>query len=374
MSNSRLIKWFDQLLFGNLTPFSPPLELKNLILRMESERIPWSHIILNGGLTAFPYQIHGDLNSLVDYLEKQWVDKQPRFEPPNFKTRAVSKFWDQLQLLLARRFSEMPEPLPVPSKGDDEILKNILEPTTQYQTMRFNYESAQFWGQVARKFINLNRPEEASALPKNIDSDTSKHLMLLYDVTCKARGQYFDPLNMYLVPRYEYLNAVHWQTSQNLETFMQDRPTHALTLSVQTLVKKSLNDLLQGQKPSVLSQDSCPQLDALLHNIKKIHQEIEQVPHENAPPKLIDIFQRLLALCQRDNLWEKDVSKWIETEPASPSLLYLTEQIRILEREKRIFWKHSIENNSKFDAEPTKHIYPNGLYEEDTKKQNCQLF
>ena len=67
--------------------------------------------------------------------------------------------------------------------------------------------------------------------------------------------------------------------------------------------------------------DSCPQLDSLLHNIKIIHEEIQQVPHENAPPKLIDIFQRLLALCQRDGLWEKNVPQ-IESEPVSTSLIF----------------------------------------------------
>ena len=207
--------------------------MKNLILRMEAENIPWHHMILNGGFTAFPYQIHGDLSYLIDYLEKQWIDKQKYFNPPVFKTRAVSKFWDQLQLLFARRIEPI-EPLPVSSKRDDEILKQLLESS---QTTHFNYESPEFWGKVARKFINLNRPVEASPLP-NITSDLLKHVIQLYDITCKARGQYFDPLCMHLVPHSEYLNAVHYQTARNLETFMYNQPTHSLTLSIQNLLKK----------------------------------------------------------------------------------------------------------------------------------------
>ena len=337
MSNSHLVEWFDQLLFGHSDPFPPPPELKNFILRMESENIPWQHIILHGGLTSFPYQVHGDLNSLTDYLEKLWIDKHPYFDAPIFKTRAVSKFWDQLQLLLARRLEKL-EPLPLPSKTDDEILKELLEPSKE--TMHFNYESAEFWGKVARRFINLNRPQEVSALPK-ASFYLLKRVNQLFDITCKARGHYFDPLSMYLVPSFEYLNAVYWQTSGNLETFMRDKPTHPLTTSIQNLLKKSLNNLLHGKKPSSML-DPFPEVDSLLHNINVIHESIQQVP--DGPPKLIDTFQRLLALCHRDELWEKDVPS-IESEPVSLSLLHLTERIRILEREKRILIKHFTEKS-----------------------------
>lgn len=330
---------------------------------MESEKIPWFHLILHGGLTAFPYQIHGDLNSLTDYLEKQWVEKQSYFDHPVLKTRAVSKFWEELQLLLARRL-ETEQPLPVPSKRDDEILKEILEPTKEIQSVRFDYDSAKFWGNVARRFINLNRPEEASPLP-DASSDSFQRIMQLYDVTCKARGQYFDPFNMHLVPQSEYVNAVHWQTGSNLEAFLHDRPTHPLSLSVKGLLKKSLNNLLRGEKPVV---DYCPQLDALLHNIRVVHEAIQQIPHENAPPKLIDIFQRLLALCQRDGLWEREVPN-IESEPISPSILHLTERVRILEREKRILWKHSNENGLRFDSEPPKRTCSDYLYAKHKKIQ-----
>lgn len=335
MSSSHLLEWFERLLFGGSDPRAPPSELRKLILRMESEKIPWHHLILNGGLTAFPYQVHGDLNSLTDYLEKQWIEKQPRFDPPVFKTRAVSKFWNELQQLLSRRL-ETDQPLPVPSKEDDEILKELLEPTERNRAVRFDYRSADFWGNVARRFINLSRPEEASPLP-DASSESLKRIMELYDVTCKARGRYFDPFGMHLVPESEYVNAAHWRTGSNLEAFVRDRPTHPLSVSVKNLMKKSLNNVLNGEKPPI---DSYPELDALLHNVRVIHQSVQQVPHRDAPPKLIDIFQRLLALVERDGLWEMQVPD-IEPEPVSPSLLHLTEQIRILEREKRILWKHS---------------------------------
>lgn len=360
MSNSRLVDWFDQLLFGNPNPCPPPVEAKNLILRMESENVAWQHSILNGGLTAFHYQIHGDLFSLLDHLEKQWIDKDPSHDSPVFKTRVVSKFWDQLQILLARRSEPTRESLPVPSKTDDETLDEILKSPTPNRDL--NFESPEFWGNVALKFIHLTRSEKASPLP-DLDSDNHKRIVRLYEITCKARGRYYDPLTMQLVPRSEYLNAVHWQTGRNLETFMSNRPEHPLTVSIRVLFEKCVNDLINGEKPSILTY-SCPQIDALLHNIKIIHVEIEQVPHQNTPPRLIDIFQRLLALCHKDGLWERDVPK-IKPEPISPSLLYLTEKIRILEREKNLLW--SIENNSQSDPERPRHTCSNYLYANRTK-------
>lgn len=46
---------------------------------MEVKNIPWSHIILHGGLTAFAYQVHCDLNCLTDYLENQTCKARDQF-------------------------------------------------------------------------------------------------------------------------------------------------------------------------------------------------------------------------------------------------------------------------------------------------------
>lgn len=362
---SLLIHWFEKLLFGNSSSSSasqPPHELKDLILRMEVENIPWAHIIEQGGLTAFPYQIHGDLNSLTDYLEKQWVERLPHYEPRPFKTRAVSRFWEDLQLLLAKREeNRFPIVELIPCKRDDIILQHFLEGA---HLDRYEYQSASFWGETARRFINLRRPEKIAALPP-VSEPHLKRVMQLYDITCKARGQFYEPFNLYLVPRVEYVNAVHWQTDQNLEAFMHDRPSHSLTLSVQALLRRTLHHFLHGEKPSTLL-NPCPRLDALLHNIRVIHESVQQVPHENTPPKLIDVLQRLLALCHRDGLWEKIVPEIpIAESLAGFSLLQLTEQIRIAERERRVLWKHAIERDSEFVPEPQEHICDDYLYASD---------
>lgn len=325
-----VLQWMEWFLFGNEEPCSPPHELRSIILRMEAEKIPWSHIVHHGGFTALPYQILGDLNSLIDYLDREWS------EPPPLKTRAVSRFWEEFQLLLAR--VKKPKPLPPPCNIDDEILKEMLDPQRELQ---FNYQSAEFWGEVAKRFIQLRRPEQPSCLP-NASSDYLQRVMQLYDMTCQARGYYVDPFNMHLVPNSEYVNAVHWQSNQNLEAFLLDRPDHPLALSVQALLKRKMYELLDGKKPLV---SQCPQLDAFLHNIGVIHASIEQVPHQNSPPKLIDIFQRLLALSHRDGLWEEKVPN-IPVFHSGTSLLYLTEQIRIAEREKQILLRDSIRRDS----------------------------
>lgn len=359
---SLLIHWFERLLFGNDSPSDtpPPRELKNLILRMEVENIPWFHMMQHGGLTAFAYQVHGDLNSLTDYLEKQWVEQLPHYEPGPFKTRAVSRFWDDLQLLLAKRDEETILPIEPPCQRDDVILQHFLEGD---RTNRYDYQSASFWGETARRFINLRRPETVATLPPVSESHFQR-ILRLYDIFCKARGQIYEPFTLHLVPGAEHVNAAHWQTDQNLEAFMRDRPSHSLSLSVQALLRRTLHQLLHGEKPSALL-NPCPRLDALLHNIRVIHESVQQVPHANTPPRLIDVLQRLLALCERDGLWEKNVPEIpAETRLVGTSLLHLTEQVRIAERERRVLWKHAI-NSSEFVPEPRERICDDYLYASD---------
>lgn len=329
MSNSCLIPWFEQLLFGSNSPSPPPNALKRLILSMEAESIPWPHIILQGGLTAFPYQVHGDLNSLIDHLEKEWL----RDYPPRCKTKAVAKFSNELQRLLAIR-DEVPRPaLPDPLREDDAILKRMLEGGAT-AACPYEFQSATFWGRVADRFIHLRRLETLPApLPSTTSSSfTDQRLRQLYDMTCTARGQrQLDPLTLHLVHHSEYVNAAHWQTPRNLEAFLHDRPSHPLTRAVRALLKQTVDQLLQGEPMTALPY---PRLDPLLHNIRVIHESVEQVPHAQAPPKLIDIFQRLLALCHRDALWEEVIPAARQSpDPfVGTSLLYLTAQVRILEQ------------------------------------------
>lgn len=372
MSDSCLDHWIEELLFGSTTsflPLPPPSPIRNLILRLEAENIPWAHIMARGGFTHFPYQVHGDLNSLIDYLEEHWLEGMPEVRPP-CKTKAVAKFWNQLQMLLARREEARRPALPMPSREDDAILKELLEPTQPYES--YAYQSAAFWGEVARRFINLRRPEPPSTLPPpSLPSEHHQRALQLYDMTCFARGHFFDPLSARLVHHAEYVNAAHWQTPRNLEAFMHDRPSHPLTLSVQSLLKRTVDQLLEGERPSAFLA-RCPRLDALLHNVRVIHESVQQVPHEaETPPKLIDIFQRLLALSYQDRLWEKVIpAHEPPADAVGTSLLYLTEQLRIAEREKRVLWRQVTERGEEFAPKPSPRICSGSWHASDRRPRS----
>lgn len=363
MSDSCSIRWLEQLLFGLSSPHAssvpdPPHELAPLLLRMEADNVPWPHLMAQGGLTAFPYYVHGDLGSLVDFLEEKWSEESllPE-EPPPLRTRAVKKFWHDLRRLLVLRDEKgltASRTLPEPPEEDDAILRDMLENDGR-PTRSYTYRSAGFWGEVARRFVNLRRPETASALP-DAPAEHLRRAMQLYDVTCVARGQFWDPFGMHLVHDAEHVNAAHWQTPENLEAFVRDRPSHPLSLSLQSLLRRSVDQLLEGEKPAALV-GSCVRLDALLYNVQNVHRAVLQVPHRNAPPKLIDVFQRLLALSHRDGLWEKTVP--VVQPPRSfpgTGLMHLTEQLRISEREKRVLWQHLAEGNGESGRRQTLRI------------------
>lgn len=353
MSDSCSIRWLEQLLFGPPSAHSdsvppPPRELTPLVVRMEAEHVPWSHLMRRGGLVSFPYHVHGDLGSLIDHLQEKWSEESEEApdEPAPFRTRAVARFWHDLRRLLALRDEKgltTSRDLPEPPERDDDVLRDILE-SDGLPVRSYRYRSAAFWGEVARRFVNLRRPETASALP-DAPEVYLKRAMLLYDVTCVARGQFWDPYVLRLVHDSEHVDAAHWRTPENLEAFLRDRPSHPLALSVRTLLRRSVDQLLRGEKP-VLLAGPCAQLDALLHNLQTVHRAVQQVPHENAPPVLIDVFQRLLALSRRDDLWEETVPVLPPARgSAGTSLLYLTERLRIAEREKRLLWLHLAERD-----------------------------
>jgi hypothetical protein len=340
MSESHLVNWIESILFGNkhFESHQIPCELNNLFIRMESENIPWAHIILNGGFTAFVYQVHGDLNTLVERLEIEGFD---HFD--HFQTRAVSRFWKELQILLARREEEEEEarrPSPKPDQTDQDILK--LFSLNQHVSANPPYQSASFWGEVARRCIHFRKPMKELTEAPHTSFENFKRVMDLYDVTCQSRGEYHDPFAMHLVPHAEYVDAVHWKSDNLLESFMHSKRDHVLTRSVQGLLLRTLNQFVHGQKPSALL-NTTPEIDALLHNIQVVHTAVQQVPNENEPPKLVDVFQRLLALSQHDELWDRDV-KIAPTclEATGTDLFYMTQELERERRKNDLLWRKCV--------------------------------
>lgn len=334
MSNSNLILWFEQLLFGGASPLPAPPEVESFLFRMEAENIPWMDMVHRGGFTAFPYLVHGDLSYLIDYLEKQWLDGDPPREVDSLQTRAAIRFWNELQCVLAKRNEILPPALPTPSLRDDEILRDLLENATGRG--RYAYQSAAFWGEVARRFIRLRRPETLSPLPPLAETQI-RQLARVYSVHSAGRGYYVDPLTLHLVHDAEFVNAVHWQSPHLFRLFMADRPAHPLTRCVQAVVEHAVEEVLRGERPSAC-QRAGSSLDAFFHNIGVIHRAVQPGPQEDTPPKLIDVLQRLLALSHLDGLWEKEVPVLPCATPSTGTqLFYLTEQLRIYEKEKRLW-------------------------------------
>ncbi|GFU98721.1 uncharacterized protein TNCV_298931 [Trichonephila clavipes] len=111
----------------------------------------------------------------------------------------------------------------------------------------FQYQSTSFLGKNWRgngslEDIHFQKNWLLYHIPLSLDM---KRTARLYDVTCKARGEYVDPLSMYLVPASEYVNAVHFQSDTLLETFVQARPHHALSQLVARLVLRALSSIFK---------------------------------------------------------------------------------------------------------------------------------
>ncbi|KAG8173827.1 hypothetical protein JTE90_016316 [Oedothorax gibbosus] len=239
MSNSSLIRWFEQLLFGSKDTclLEPPKEASFTIAKLRAERIEWREMARLGGLTMYRYQIQCDFDALFDYLEN------PDNPLPTMKTRAVSTFFNILLANLARR--DAVDDSPDPSVDDKTTLEQMMvDPSSKEQ-----YVSASFWGQLARQWLNNRRPVPTDLQSLASNNSSVDRITRLYDVTCYARGEWIDPLSMHLVPKAEYVNAIHWKSESHLEAFIRTKPKHPLSKSINQLILKSLHQFLAGQYP-----------------------------------------------------------------------------------------------------------------------------
>lgn len=334
MSNSSLIPWINFILFGE--PLSctrnPPSELDMVLVKMEVDKINWEEIGRKGGLTLFPYHVHSDLDTLLNHLEKfRFVDR-----PPTFRSGTITRFFTHLSVILMRTDVSSEPLLPEPYDDDDAHILNAL---LMHQRGTFSYRSASFWGELARRLIQQRRPLEKEP-QMNFSSDFSKRAVSLYEMTCRARGQLYDPFTLHMVPHREHVDAVHWQSGPLLEAFVRKEPKHRLSRSFQQLLKRSIDEILNGKRPTALVE-SHPQLDSFLANVDIVHEEIPQVHHHLSPPKTIDVFQRTLALADRDHLWQtRVVPKDSKESFGGLDLLNLTERLLLAERQNLLLMQH----------------------------------
>ncbi|GFY77178.1 uncharacterized protein TNIN_395221 [Trichonephila inaurata madagascariensis] len=338
MSSSFLIEWFEQLLFGhtNSCILDPPTCLYQLICRLEADGIQWKDMIRHGGLTLFRYQIQGDLDVLLDYLDQTFLQDQKDLPLPVFRTRAITTFFNQLLACFARQKDI--QSLDVGNDTDKSTLNLILSKPDEPGP--FQYQSPRFWGELARQWILRRRPlpKELAPLPHPSSLDM-KRTARLYDVTCKARGEYVDPLSMYLVPASEYVNAVHFQSETLLETFVQAKPHHALSQAVERLVLRALDQFLNGQYPSCLKHKD-EKLDIFLQNVTVVDGSIPEASITlSPPPKVVNVFQRLLAVSQLDDLWQTSTFG-VDTSFVETDVMLLTEKLHMAERQNAMLLKH----------------------------------
>lgn len=335
MSDSSLIEWFECLLFGgdsDLIDKTVDVKLLDILSRLQSEGIRWRDFVHRGGLIDFYSKIHADLFGVLNHFENG-------IEPPLFKTRVTEYFFRQLSAFLARQVDTSTTLLPYTKFPNDfYALESILSGSNDTV---IQYTDATFWGETARHMLDHRRPmltDRLVSIDSNPVEDIATRLDWLYDLSCQSLGRVFDPLTRVMVPASEHVDAVVWSSSNQLEAFLRTQPTHPLSRAVISLVEQSIRQILNGEQPSCSSKPD-KIIDLFLTNISVVHDTIVNAEtNEQPPPKAIDVFQRLLALTERDYLWKQDVEKESIRSTASfpEEILQLSERINLLERQNRI--------------------------------------
>jgi hypothetical protein len=320
---STLIDWFDYVLFGNDKIIEPPAIVSRLVLKLDADGIRWR----DGNITNFFYEINGDLHTILDHLNKN----DDLDTCPIFKTIAARSFYLELVRWLTIRESR--DYLPEPSTTDRDILDAILA-ADRRNLPHDGYESARFWGELAKTLLNHRRPTSLFDYRKLDNFQIYKdRLEWLYELTCQSLGTIVDPMTMVMVSHDEHVDAEIWRSADALESFVLQNPEHDLSKSVSRLVNRNLHRMLEGTRSSFCSDRV---IDTFLANVSVVDDSIPTIRHDPSPPKTIDVFQRLLALTERDYLWKNDDYSTLENKTPPERLLGLVERILVLERQNRL--------------------------------------
>lgn len=322
MSDSKPVRWIKNFLFGG-DIVSTPIELKNVSLQLQSKGIDVVSTMQQGGFTMKWYDIAGDLEKLVDYFDKNLSDF------PVFRTRLITSIFNQLIYIFDR--PKKSETFITPCQTDSEILNAILHNRPLGDSL--SYKDATFWGNVAHELLNHRRPAELMPL-SDPPLKLVQNLIRLYDLTCKTLGKITNPFEMVLVPRHTYVDSLYWD---RLETFLKLYPDHPLTKSVHRFVNRTIDSILVAKLPTFCHNEK---LKLFLQNVNIVHDTVEKVNGSDVPPKVIDVFHRLLALSGKDFLWQTTLSDPpIDSTAASTNsmeLYHLYEKIALLEKQNSI--------------------------------------
>lgn len=277
MSLAKLNEFIRALLFGHVYYKIPKDDIVHqLVLDMDTNV---QDIIKNGGLL---FSITQDLNNVINYLKEGNAHFHDGSKPPTLKltSNIVKSFFNQLSVL---------------SKGNLDL--GIVANSYQQQVEK----DLTFLDTMIRKKSVLKLPLQG--LEKiYYNNKLFKDIIILYDIKCKTLGRIIDPFSLVLSLHNNFVDSIHWQSEKALKLFCQHFPKNALSIQIKNLLKSTITSFLNAEQESIELLDNI-EYKKFIQNVNFINDRIEKVEHKHAPPKLIDLFHRLLALTKMDTLW-----------------------------------------------------------------------
>lgn len=316
-------QWIESLLFGSDRPVKTPPELSSLEFRLQMRDISVAQVRKEGGFVRLAHNVSGDLDRLVDHFE------QFGSQVPEFHTRAVTRTFNHLLATLHQNYSHKVASADAPQQEDREILASILAGKDLVEP---RYQSAQFWGDLARQLIDERRPlPQSEPLSSHPPETWLDRLIRLYDVTAKTWGRWFDPLDYVFVSRSQYVDPVHFANGKVLSAFIELHSDHPLSRATQELMTTCVIDrFLDCRMPP--GQFHHSGLEILIENVSELDGKLPRVHDAEDTPKTVDVFQRLTAACGLDHLWRTRRRSHERDEEGRDALWNLTRKIDSLQR------------------------------------------
>ncbi|KMQ83864.1 putative cytochrome p450 305a1 [Lasius niger] len=315
MSDENSIDWFRTIVFGSATfkPETLPREMLPIALEIEERKIDFNSALRNGGLVGLSVSLIDDLERIVAFVQEGGDD-------PHLQTPVVADFFNRLSASIGRRLerrrrssspsSSLLRPDDTATTSDWILLNKILKNEDE-GIEHLDYRDARFWGELTRKLVHLQRPFDPSlyaattttAIPHRLVRDAVR----LYDVTCKKYGRTLDPFTMVMVSRDDHVDPVHWSTPELFRRFLKDDADHPLSSAVKHYVFHTVLEADGSQVPKEW------RLTRFFENVRHVHESIPAVRGSDVPPRLVDVYHRLLALADKKRLWSMTATEFQKT-------------------------------------------------------------
>lgn len=331
------------LLFGNKKfklKISNDLLINQLYLDIQRV-IDIEEIVEQGGLLKNQTIILQDLDNLINYIErgnKHFLDNcsfKNEFQL-ELKTCIIRNFYYNLSRVCRGKIDNgilsnnvQKDRIPLPSKSDEETLEHILNNDNSDYLI---FKNAEFWGNVAKKLINEERPYVLTEIQLPIQY--LRDIQRLYDIKCKSLGNIINPYSLILSKYDFFIDSIHWQSVESFRLYLEHFPESSLSKTclefinlIITAIMTADDDLL----PKNILNDEI-QLRRFIKNIESVHNRIQKVHSSNIPLKTIDVFHRLLALNKYDYMW--DILYLEKTRNSNTSNILINMYLKNIELEK----------------------------------------